>query len=255
MKKYLLLLISIILLGGCTKETIEPVEEEPVVVIEPEIVAKEKQTEILRDYYEMLKSNTSKDEIKKYLDTNVSRLDANIVDEIIISLEEYLTLSNPSIKDISEILINYRNYSTDEIKSYLDILNTEGQMMFSDGESISVDLSELLNRSISAENHLRSFPDGKTNSRIQDYFIAYISGAIEGVGNQYIYAEEGSSKIRAEVLDTYNDIIEANSELSTSQILQKYLEDLKLDEYDLNGVNVLKFYEDLPVIIKDKTRF
>lgn len=259
MKKYIFIIIALLLLGGCAKEVIEPVEEvvetnQPQPIIE-EILTREEQTAVLKDYYGMLSSKSNNEEILKLIDENASRLDEDIMDEIIVSLEDHLILINPSIKVLSETLIKYKDYSSNEVKSYLDILSREGQMIFTDGESMVVPLDELIKRGTNAENHLRLYSQGKTTNKVKSYYSAYIYAAIQGVGNQYIYAEEGSSKISDNILNQYRQVIEKNPDFNISKIFQEYLDSLALDEYDLNGENVIRFYEDLEGIIQDNSKF
>ncbi len=260
MKKYILFLIAIVLLIGCQKEALEPVEKENVEIGEPQaieeiILTKEEQTEILKDYYRMLSSKNTNEEIIKLVDENAPKLDASIVDEMILSLEDYLMLSNPSIKDLSETLIRYREYSSDELKSYLDILNIEGQKFFTDGESMIIDLMELIDRAIKTEKHLRTYPNGKTMSKVKKYYSAYIYATIQGAGNQYIYAEEGSSKIKEDVLSQYKEVILNYPDFNLGKIFKIYIDTLALDENDLNGENVLEFYKNLDVVIAGNSNF
>lgn len=259
MKKYIFLLIALVLLTGCKNEVAEPVEEEVVKTEEPQIVevvlTREEQREILKNYYSMLSSKSSTEDIIKLIDENVSKLDADIVDEIVLSLEDHLVISNPSIKELSETLLKYKDYSSAEIQSYLDILNVEGKKMFSDGETSVIALNELTTRGLEAEAHLRNFPDGKTFNKVKTYFSAYIYAAIQGVGNPYIYAEDGSSIISEDVMEVYERIIEYNPDFNMSKIFQKYLDTLALDGNDINGQNVVAFYEDLIRIIDNNGKF
>lgn len=260
MKKYIFLLIGVLLLGGCTKEAVEPVEEEiletekPQPIVE-ESLSREEQTEILKDYYSKLSSNTANEVIIDFVDEYSSNLDQDIMDEIVLSLEDHLILTNPSIKSLSETLVKYKDYSSEELKSYLDILDTEGQMIFSDGETMVISLDDLINRGTNAEIHLRTYPQGKTMNKVKNYYSAYIYSAIQGVGNQYIYAEEGTSKISEGVLNQYRQVIAKDPEFNISKIFQEYIDTLVLDEYDLNGNNVIKFYEDLEAIIEYNSKF
>ncbi|WFA08237.1 hypothetical protein [Tissierella sp. Yu-01] len=253
MKIYTLLLLIIFLLVGCTKsdeESINQVGEIPIE--EPAVVelTEEEQREVLKGYYNLLTADNNQEKIIEYIDENVVKLNEENVDEILMSLEEYLNLINISIKEKIDILINYYDYSSNELKSYLDILKIEEQNMFTDGEGLNVDLSELLGRALKAEGHLLSYSNGKTYDRIKNYYIAYITGSIVGTGNQYIYAEDGSSGIKQEVLDLYKKTIEDNRDSSTSEILQLYVENLTKDSNDMNGENVLKFYDELDFLLK-----
>lgn len=256
MRKYIFLIIGIILLGGCSEEAVEPVEEDVIEAegsqaLVEERLTREEQTQVLKDYYGMISSNSSNEDIIKLVDENISKLDKDIVDEIVLSLEDHLSLSNKSIKYLSETLVKYKEYASEEIKSYLDILKREGEMVFTDGESMVVDLKDLIERGIKAENHLRTYPDGKTMNKVKNYYSAYIYAAIQGVGNQYIYAGEGTSKVREDVLNQYKEVVEDYPEFNIGKIFQLYIDTLALDKDDLNGESVLKFYEDLDVITKD----
>ncbi|TJX13057.1 hypothetical protein E9840_10970 [Tissierella creatinini] len=260
MKKYIFLMMVLLLLGGCTKEATAPAEEEIIETEEQQTIieeslTREDQTQFLKDYYSMISSKEPDEDIVKAVDENASMLDEDIMDQIVLSLEDHLMLSSPSIKDLSGTLIKYRDYSSDEIKSYLDILDIEGQMLFTDGETMIVSLSDLIDRGIKAETHLRSYPNGKTKAKVNNYYSAYVYAAIQGVGNQYIYVEEGSSKIREDVLNQYKEVIKNNPDFNMSKIFQLYIDTLNLDGYDLNGKNVLEFYKNLEGTIEHNSKF
>lgn len=251
--KFILLLAILSLLVGCKAPRVEPITsvEEPKIIEKTEddkILSLEEQEVIIKEYYELLKSGS--DNIITFIDEGMSKLDKINVDNIIISLEDHLKLNNPSISEISSKLNKYYNYSTDEIKSYLDILSVEGQMMFTDGEDIKVSLDELLERARNAETHLKEYSGGLTYNKVYDLYENYIIGAILGSGNQFVYAKEGYSTIREDVLNKYKNYIENYKNSAISDILSQYLDELELDEMDMNGVNVLKFYDDIRDIIK-----
>lgn len=249
----LFILVILILLVGCKGPVVEPVTpvKGPEIVEEANkdrILTIEEQEVIVKEYYELLQLKS--DNIIAFVDENISNLDEIYVDEVILTFEEYLKINNPSIKEISSKLNKYYDYSSGEIKSYLDILNKEAESIFTDGEEIRVSLDELLERAKMSEIHLREYIGKVTYNKVYDLYENYLVGAILGSGNQYIYANEGYSTIREDVLKKYNSFIENNQDSFTSNILSKYLEELKLDEMDMNGVNVLKFYEDIRDIIK-----
>jgi hypothetical protein len=241
---------------GCSKPTVsnEPQPEGPVQEQEPvqEVLTSAEQQEVLGKYYSMLTNNSDLEEITKYIDEYISLLEQDIVDDIVVSLEEYIRVSTPSMEIISNTLMNYYDYASGEICSFLDILDKEAEMIFTDGESINIELNELLNRAIEAENHLDEFMNGKTTQRVKEYYEGYITAAIVGSGNQYVYAEDGSSLIRQDVLDSYNHIIDTYKDSATAEILEIYLDKLTQDSQDMNGMNVLEFYEELPQLISSK---
>lgn len=255
MKRINLLFILVILnlLVGCKGPDVEPITpvEGPELAEqskEDKILSVEEQEVIIKEYYDLLQLKS--DNIIAFVDQNISYLDEIYVDEVIVTLEEYLKINSPSISELSTKLNKYYDYSSDEIKSYLDILSKEAEAIFTDGEEIRVSLDELLERARISEAHLRNYIGRVTYNKVYDLYENYIIGSIIGTGNQFIYANEGYSTIKQEVLDKYNNFIENNENSFTSKFLSKYLEELNLDEMDMNGVNVLKFYEDIRDIIK-----
>lgn len=259
MNRYLILLTIIILLGGCTKPVTSPEVEKEVPNSNEEIVedklSTEEQQEVLKAYYNLLKIKGNEDGIKSFLEKNIDKLDQKIVDAVIISLEDYLMASDYSIDELSTILMKFYDKASGEIQYYLDIINREVQMPFTDGEGIKIELNELLDRLVQAEEYLRNFPESSRKDKIFDYYQAYIIGSITGAGNQYIYAEDGSSTIKQAIINQYNKIIDNYQDFSSAKILKQYIDTLAMDNNDLNGESTLKFYEDIEMIIKDNSNF
>ena len=256
---FIYIMVAIVLLTGCTKP-VAP-KDDPIVIVEPteievsnETLTQEEQDNILKEFYNKLNNKISEEEIIKYLDENISKLDSVKVDDIIIELDEHLRLYNQNFESNVNTLMKYYEYSTDEIKSYLEVLDKEAKKMFTDGEEIKIELKELLDRAILAENHLKKYPEGKTQKRVQELYSAYIEGAIIGTGNQFIYAEDSSSTVKKEVLDTYKSFVEINKDSNVTKIISNYLEVLSLDNNDMNGENTLKFYENISNIINENIK-
>ncbi len=247
------MVFTVILLSGCTKSTTTPEIPSEVVApkddeVQKELTIEEKRN-ILAEYYSLLNQDKDLEEIITYVDENIEKLDKDMADDIILSLEEYMSNIAPSMELISDTLMKYCDYASDEVSSFLNIINREGQMMYTDGEMLRVDLNELIERALMAEEHLDKYAEGKTEGRIKDFYVGYVIGIIMGTGNQYIYAKDGSSLIKDEVLNAYKQFIEANKDSNISKILEQYLQGLTMDNYDMNGENALKFYDDLPTIL------
>ena len=109
---------------------------------------------------------------------------------------------------------------------------------------------EILDRALEIEKHMEKFPDGRTKDRLQDLYSTYVSLGIKGLGNQYIYAQEGESKISQGVLEAYRRIIEENPDSRTARILKGYLDELQEDGFELNGENTAFFYDNIERIIE-----
>lgn len=253
---YIYIVVAIVLLTGCTKPAAP--KDDPIVIVEPteievsnETLTQEEQYSILKEYYQMLNEKNNEEEIINYLNENINKLDTKETENIVLELDEYLRLNNSDLADTVNTLMKYNDYTTDEIKSYLEVLDKEAKKMFTDGEEIKIELKELLDRAILAENHLKKYPEGKTKKRVHELYSAYIEGAIIGSGNQFIYAEDSSSTIEKEVLNTYKSFVETNKDSNITKIISNYLEELSLDNNDMNGENSLKFYENLSNIIKE----
>lgn len=256
MKKLLLFMAVILMLTGCSKkdDDVSGAPDEPNNPIEEPldeipVLSEEEQQKVLKDFYDLLGTSPDKDKLIDYADEYMSAVETKIADEMILGIEGYMNAGNSSVNEVGGTLYKYSDYASDEIKSYLSILNQESEKLFSDGESIFIDLDTLISRAISAEDHISNYPEGRTSKMIREYFKAYISSAIQGAGNQYIYAGEGSSVISEENLSIYKEAINNNQGTKTASILSEYLEALSMDANDLNGENVIRFYDSLNSLI------
>lgn len=256
MKKLLLFLTVILMLTGCGKkdDDVSGVPDEPDTPIEEPlneipVLSEEEQQTVLKNFYDLLGTSTDKDKLIDYADENIAAVEEKIADEMILGIEGFMSAGNAPVNEVGGTLYKYSDYASAEIKSYLSILNQESEKLFSDGESVFVDLDTLISRAISAEHHINNYPEGRTSKMIREYFKAYISSAIQGAGNQYIYAAEGSSVISEENLFIYEEAITNNQGTKTASILSEYLESLSMDGNNLNGENVIQFYDNMSSII------
>lgn len=256
MKRIIILYIVLILLVGCGKpESKEAypgeVLDEPIIEDNVEVsLSAEEQDKIIKEFYSLLMDNTEEDALIKFVDENISKLDMKNADTIVLEMEDYLLIKLPDLIQTYQLVYKYTDYTSDEVKSYLELLKLESQDVYTDGENLNIGLEELLKRALTAERHLKDYSIGKTNKRVYDLYEAYIYGAVLGSGNQYIYAKEGSSIINDEVLKAYNEIIDKDNSSYTSKILAQYIDELNKDNGDLNGGNVIYFYDNLDRIIK-----
>lgn len=256
MKKLLLFMAVILMLTGCSKkdDDVSGVPDEPDTPIEEPldeipVLSEEEQQKVLKDFYDLLGTSPDKDKLIDYADEYMSAVEVNIADEMILGIEGFMSAGNASVNEVGGTLYKYSDFASAEIKSYLSILNQESEKLFSDGESVFVDLETLISRAISAEHHIDNYPEGRTSKMIREYFKAYISSAIQGAGNPYIYAQEGSPVISEQNLLVYKQAINNNQGTKTGAILSEYLEALSMDENNLNGENVIKFYDNMSSII------
>lgn len=257
-RKILFYVIAVSLLIGCSKPEANPaypgkVMDEPDVEVEETLTAEE-QDKIVKEFYNLLVENKDEDTITKFIDANISKLDIENADTVILEMEDYLIRKSSDLTHTYEIISKYKDYTSNEIKSYMDLLKLESENIYTDGENLNIGLEELLNRALYAEKHLREYSTGKTKKKVYDLYEAYIYGAILGSGNQYIYANEGTLIIKDEVLNIYKDFVAENEGTYVAKILSNYLEEIDLDQGNLNGENVIYFYENIIEIIRLNTK-
>lgn len=228
--------------------------KEAVTDIVMERLEEEDQIKVLKEYYEYIQQRASEDKILNFLKDNIEGLDEKRVDEMLIQLENHLAVNGYDTKGVLEKVSPYLQYASDELKSYFRIWENEVDDQTTDGESTIKPVEEILKRALDAEKHIQSFPEGKTRDKIEELYNTYIRLGIQGLGNQYIYADEGESKLSEEVKKVYENVILDNPGSRTSRILQSYLEELKKDSMDLKGANAHYFYDNLDDIIEQIKR-
>lgn len=254
-KNMALIIISIYMiftLAACNSFKKEPIE---IPKVEPEetveTLSKEEQDSIMKGYYQILAENSHKEDIISYIDDNIKKLDRENAESMIVSLENFLASTNSSMEEDYSLLSRYTEYVSAEMQSYLHILELETGNSFTDGEILRIDMDEILDRALDAEKHLNDFQDGKTSRKIYELYIEYIKASMIGTGNQYIFAEEGNSKIKDEYLEIYKSIIEDNSNTNTADILSQYVKILEENQGDMNSEDVNRFYDEIELIIKE----
>lgn len=258
MKRMLIfLMVFSILLSGCNKvpqEIKDSVDTEKlkdaVVDIVVDKLEEQEQVKVLKEYYEYIQQRASDDKILSFLKENVQGLDEKRVDEMLIQLENHLSVKGYDTKGILEKVSPYLQYASDELKSYFRIWENEAVDQTTDGESTIKPVDEILKRALEAEDHIKRYPEGKTRDRIEELYRVYVKMGIEGLGNQYIYAEEGESRLSKEVQRIYEKIIEDFPGSWTAAVLESYLGELNKDSMNLDGPNAIYFFDNLDGIIE-----
>ena len=256
-KKLLLVVFSISIiftLIGCNRSN----EEDKVTIDSSQIkdkvetlFSKEDQDLVMNKYYKLLTENKTVGDISNFMDENISGLNKDNVETMVVSLEDYLSTTDSSVDEDYALLNKYKDYVSEEMKSYLGVIERETRSIFTDGESLNVDIKEIMDRAIEAEKHLDKFPKGKIYNKIYELYGQYIRGAVLGSGNPYIFAEDGSTLIKEEYLDKYKTIIEENKDSKTAEILSQYVGLLEEESGNLNSDLVNKFYDKLEILVKD----
>lgn len=267
MKKMLIFIIAFtILLSGCNKvpqQIIDSVDtdklkeavdtdklKEAVVDIVVDKLEEQEQAKVLKEYYEYIQQRASEDKILSFLKENVKGLDEKRVDEMLIQLENHLSVKGYDTKGILEKVSPFLQYASEELRSYFRLWDKEVNDQTTDGESTIKPVDEILKRALDAEDHIKRFSEGKTRDRIEELYRTYVRMGIEGLGNQYIYAEEGESKLSKEVQRVYESVIVDHPGSWTAKVLDNYLAELNKDSMSLDGLNAEYFFDNLDGIIQ-----
>jgi hypothetical protein len=253
-----IILASTVLIAGCSGE-VEKIAEnvdvdglkDKAVEIVGDRLEETEQVQILKEYYSYIEQRMDEDKIINFLKENVDSLDEFRVDEMLFQLENHLYAQGYDTKGVLQKLAPHVQHASDEFKSYFRIWNKEVENETTDGERINIPAEEILERALQIESHMESYPEGKTRTRLEDLYDTYMSLAIQGLGNQYVYAQEGKSEIRDDILQLYEETIRENPNTRTARILQEYLDEIEKDEMKLDGENALYFYDNLERIIEN----
>lgn len=249
----MLLLSMAFTLMGCSrkegdKSTLNPSEVKDKVV---SLLPEEEQDVVMNSYYKLLTEKKAALEISDFIDSNIDGLSKENIENMIVSLENYLSTTDSSVDEDYGLLHSYKDYVSDEMKSYLDVIEREASSIFTDGERLNIDISEIMDRAIGAEKHLDKFSKGKIYNKIYDLYGQYIKGAILGSGNPYIFAQDGSTIIKDEYMDKYKAIIDKNKDSKTTKILAQYVSLLEEGNMDLNSDSINQFYDEIDILIED----
>ncbi len=207
------------------------------------------QLKVLKDYYTFIQNRVNEDEILNFLKENIQGMDEFRVDEMLLNLENHLMVKGYDTKGILEKIAPYIQNASDELRSYFRIWEVEVEEEVTDGEKLNLPVYKIIDRAIAVEEHIEKYPDGKTKDKLKELYISYIKLSTQGLGNPYIFADEGESHIKDEILQSYKDTIQNYPDSITAEVLRGYLEDLEKDNMELNGNNVYYFYENVDRII------
>lgn len=210
----------------------------------------QEQLQVLKDYYESIENNISEDVIMKNIKDNITKLDKEKADEMLIQLENYLYSNGYDTKKVIDKLEPFVENSSEEFKSYFNIWKTETDKQTTDGEGLNISAEEIIDRALDIERHSRKFPGNTLKEKLDALYKAYISLSLRGLGNPYIFAKDGEQTLNPDLLDMYKEKINENPDSRTGKILNMYITELEKDSYDLNGDNVNYFYENIDQIIE-----
>jgi hypothetical protein len=209
----------------------------------------QEQVKVLKDYYKSIEKNISEDVVINTIKDNISKLDEEKADEMLIQFEDFLYAKGYDKKKVIENLAPFIGNASDEFKSYFKIWKTETDNETTDGEGLKISAEEIIDRALEIEKHSNRFPESKLKQKLDDLYKAYIGLSLKGLGNPYIFAKEGETNLDPDLLEMYKQKINENPDSRTAKILNLYIVELEKDSYNLNGDNVNYFYENIDKIV------
>ena len=125
----------------------------------------------------------------------------------------------------------FKDYVTDDYKEYLEITSKENEKSYVADSGLSISLEELGDRIITWENFLEKYPNSKLNDKVNNICNSYRRDYILGVpGGIYDYKEN---------LKEYNRFIKKYPDSPTTELLDCYLMELNINNFEDNDSEVL----------------
>ena len=125
----------------------------------------------------------------------------------------------------------FKDYVTDDYKEYLEITSKENEKSYVADSGLSISLEELGDRIITWENFLEKYPNSKLNDKVNNTCNSYRRDYILGVsGGIYDYKEN---------LKEYNRFIKKYPDSPTTELLDCYLTELNINNFEDNDSEVL----------------
>ena len=232
---FLLLIVALIATGCTEKSTVQEIEDP--------------QLEIFNQYSDMFKTNPKIKEIEAFLNENLENCDSKYRDPMLIAFEKYEKLKLPENQDKLSVnlidyteLTQYDEYASDELKSYFLILESEYLEQDLNSEDLSGVIDRLLDKSVNVENHLLLHRGSFTEDKMYELYVRYLYASIMNNGNYLEYAENDSTKIDEEILNHYQNFIDNHPDSHTASLLERYIDLLEQNDYDLESEHVKGFY-------------
>lgn len=241
-------LIILLLITGCSKKD-EVVTETPQLTIEQEIVL---------NFNALLNDSTDSSIISDYLDTHIDSVSMSYRDTMILNYESFLNSKLPESEDKLKknladysLFISYLDYLSDELSSYISIMNTESIDPLLSSNVQYDKIEEILKRSVSVEKHLLLFNGGFTENKIYELYVRYLYASIFGNGNPLTMATPNTSLLNDEIYNTYREFIENYPDGKATILINDYLDLLEKSKLDLENENIQTFYYNFYSSLRD----
>ncbi len=265
-KKLVLLALGIscsILVVGCgmgNKEqdpltgeemTNEQITEEPV-AMDDNVVD--------RDFDTILGTATSPTEIIDYINTNIVGATETDVRRFFEGLFGY----GDNIRDIDfTALEQSRQHMPEDMIAFMDLMRLERDTpsMVTSNENdrmeIGLTLSEMLERALLFEEHIKKYPDSASTQAATQLYEEIVTAAITGGYDKannvpHYYQGETADVVDENSIQYYEQFAEANPDTLTGEIVNDYVKLLEDNKFALNDT-VEEFYRNISTRVQEIT--
>lgn len=267
MKKKLVLLAlgiscSILVVGcGMGNKTEDPLTGEEMTneQITDEPVAMDDNV-VERDFDTVLGSATSPTEIIDYINTNI----VGAAETDVRRFFEGLFGFGDNIRDIDfAALEQSRQHMPEDMIAFMDLMRLERDtpsMVMSDENDrmeIGMTLSEMLERALLFEEHIKKYPDHTSTQAAAQLYEEIITAAISGGYDKannipHYYQGETEDVVDEKSLEYYEQFAAANPDTVTGEIVTDYIQVLKDNKFALNET-VEEFYRNIANRVQELT--
>lgn len=198
--------------------------------------------------------NTAPNSIIDYINTNIVSAGVADVERFFKGLLGF----GDDIRNIDFTgLEDSRQYMPEDMIAFMDLMKLEADtpsMAISDEENrkvINMTLSEMLERALLFEQHLKKYPDNVTTEAAARLYEEIATNAISGgydstEGIAHYYKGETDDVVDREALQYYQQFAEANSDSNLGKIVNEYITLLESNQFQIND-ELEDFYRGLYV--------
>lgn len=196
--------------------------------------------------------NTDPNNIISYINTNIVKAGADDVKHFFSGLLGF----GDDIRNIDFTkLEDSRKYMSEDMVAFMDLMKLEGEtpsMKMSDKENrrvINMTLSEMLERALLFENHLKKYPNDVSTEAAAKLYEEIATNAISGgydkaQGIAHYYKGDSDDTINKEALEYYQKFVNANEGSNLAGIVKEYIDLLQTNQFKIND-SMESFYASL----------
>lgn len=124
----------------------------------------------------------------------------------------------------------YKDKVSDELYEYFAAMSLESKQPFASDAALVITWDELAYRINIHENYLDKYPNSIRKDEIQRYLLYYMQAYLLGLDNTSVF-DYKSNKFREDLLESYQNSLEAYPDTELAEILSEYIKILEKNNY------------------------